>query len=162
MKRNTESKKGNGHTQFENLKLAECLDCICYEFRKTARFVINYYDTALKDADLKSNQFIILVSVAYLGSPNFKKLAEFVGIDQSTLARNLTTVEKQKLVSVRTGRNRREKLIALTKKGERKLMSSFPLWRKAQGRLVDELGPDNWKSMKKELTEVASIAKGLN
>ncbi|HET7289709.1 MAG TPA: MarR family winged helix-turn-helix transcriptional regulator [Thermodesulfobacteriota bacterium] len=162
MKRKPESKKGNGHPKFENLKLAECLDCVCYEFRKTARFVINYYDTALKDADLKSNQFIILVSVGYLESPNFKKLAEFVGIDQSTLARNLTTVEKQKLVSVRAGKNRREKLISLTKKGERKLVSSFPLWKKAQGRLVDGLGTDNWKNIQKELTDVVSITKSLN
>jgi len=162
MRRKPDSKKGNGHSKFENLKLAECLDCVCYEFRKTARFVINYYDTALKDADLKSNQFIILVSVAYLQSPNFKKLAEFVGIDQSTLARNLTTVEKQKLVSVRSGKNRREKLITLTKKGERKLVSSFPLWRKAQGRLVDGLGTENWKNIQRELTDVVSITKGLN
>jgi DNA-binding MarR family transcriptional regulator len=162
MRRRSESKKGNGHSKFENLKLAECLDCVCYEFRKTARFVINYYDTALKDADLKSNQFIILVSVAYLGLPNFKKLAEFVGIDQSTLARNLTTVEKQKLVSVRAGRNRREKLISLTKKGERKLISSFPLWRKAQGRLVDGLGAGNWKNIQRELTDVVSITKAFN
>jgi DNA-binding MarR family transcriptional regulator len=162
MRRKSESKKGNGHSKFENLKLIECLDCVCYEFRKTARFVINYYDTALKDADLKSNQFIILVSVAYLGLPNFKKLAEFVGIDQSTLARNLTTVEKQKLVSVRAGKNRREKLISLTKKGERKLVSSFPLWRKAQGRLVDGLGTENWKNIQRELTDVVSITKGIN
>ena len=162
MRRKSESKKGNGHSKFENLKLAECLDCVCYEFRKTARFVINYYDTALKDADLKSNQFIILVSVAYLESPNFKKLAEFVGIDQSTLARNLTTVEKQKLVSVRAGKNRREKLISLTKKGERKLVSSFPLWRKAQGRIVDGLGTENWKNIQRELTDVVSITKGIN
>jgi DNA-binding MarR family transcriptional regulator len=162
MRRKSESKKGNGHSKFENLKLIECLDCVCYEFRKTARFVINYYDTALKDADLKSNQFIILVSVAYLESPNFKKLAEFVGIDQSTLARNLNTVEKQKLVSVKAGKNRREKLISLTKKGERKLVSSFPLWRKAQGRIVDGLGTENWKNIQRELTDVVSITKGLN
>ncbi|HVY55095.1 MAG TPA: MarR family winged helix-turn-helix transcriptional regulator, partial [Thermodesulfobacteriota bacterium] len=123
---------------------------------------INYYDTALKDADLKSNQFIILVSVAYLGSPNFKTLAELVGIDQSTLARNLTTVEKQKLVSVRAGKNRREKLITLTKKGERKLVSSYPLWRKAQGRLVEGLGSGNWKNIQKELTDVVSVTKSLN
>jgi DNA-binding MarR family transcriptional regulator len=162
MKKRTEPRNGNGHAKFENLKLAECLDCVCYEFRKTARFVINYYDTALKDADLKSNQFIILVAVAYLKSPNFKTLAEFVGIDQSTLARNLTTVENQKLVSVRTGKNRREKLITLTKKGEQKVVKSFPLWKKAQGRIVGGLGTERWKNIQKELTDVVSVTKELS
>jgi DNA-binding MarR family transcriptional regulator len=80
------------------------------------------------------------VAVAYLKSPNFTKLADFVGIDQSTLARNLITVEKQKLVSVKTGKNQREKLITLTKKGEHKVEKSFPLWKKAQGRLVGGIG----------------------
>ena len=42
MKRKTEPKNGNGHAKFESLKLSECLDCMCYEFRQTTRFVINY------------------------------------------------------------------------------------------------------------------------
>ena len=162
MKKKTLTKNGNGHAKFESLKLAECLDCMCYEFRKTSRFVINYYDTALRDSDLKSNQFIILVSVAHLKSPNFKKLAEFVGIDQSTLARNLVTVEKQRLVSVKAGKNRREKLITLSKKGEQKILKSFPLWKKAQGRLVGELGAERWKHMQKELSDIVSLTKDLS
>lgn len=162
MKKRTDPKKGNGHAKFESLKLTECLDCVCYEVRKTARFVINYYDAALKDADLKSNQFIVLVAVAYLKSPNFTKLADFVGIDQSTLARNLITVEKQKLVSVKTGKNRREKLITLTKKGEHKVEKSFPLWKKAQGRLVGGIGTERWRDIQNELRDVVGVTKGLS
>ena len=162
MKKRTDPKKGNGHARFESLKLSECLDCVCYEVRKTARFVINYYDAALRDAELKSNQFLILVAVAYLKSPNFTKLADFVGIDQSTLARNLVTVEKQKLVSVRTGKNRREKLISLTKKGEHKIEKSFPLWKKAHGRLVGGIGAARWSEIQKELHGVVGLTKSLS
>ncbi len=162
MKKRTDPKKGNGHARFESLKLTECLDCVCYEIRKTARFVINYYDAALRDADLKSNQFLILVAVAYLKSPNFTKLADFVGIDQSTLARNLVTVEKQKLVSVKPGKNRREKLITLTKKGEQKIEKSFPLWKKAHGRLVGGIGAARWSEIQKELHGVVGLTKSLS
>ncbi len=162
MKKRTDPKKGNGHAKFESLKLTDCLDCVCYEVRKTARHVINYYDAALRDADLKSNQFLILVAVAYLKSPNFTKLADFVGIDQSTLARNLVTVEKQKLVSVKTGKNRREKLITLTKKGEQKIEKSFPLWKKAQGRLVGGIGAERWREIQNELHGVVDVTKSLS
>jgi DNA-binding MarR family transcriptional regulator len=162
MKKRTDPKKGNGHARFESLKLTECLDCVCYEIRKTARFVINYYDAALRDADLKSNQFLILVAVAYLKSPNFTKLADFVGIDQSTLARNLVTVEKQKLVSVKPGKNRREKLISLTKKGEQKIEKSFPLWKKAHGRLVGGIGAARWSEIQNELHGVVGLTKSLS
>jgi DNA-binding MarR family transcriptional regulator len=158
MKKRTDPKKERTR-QIRELKLTECLDCVCYEVRKTARFVINYYDAALKDADLKSNQFIVLVAVAYLNSPNFTKLADFVGIDQSTLARNLITVEKQKLVSVKTGKNRREKLITLTKKGEHKVEKSFPLWKKAQGRLVGGIGAERWREIQNELRDVVGVTK---
>lgn len=159
MKSKPNAKEKNGHQEFANLSLEECLDCVCYEFRKTARTVINFYDDALRPSDLKSNQFLILVAVAYMKSTNFKNLAEFLGIDQSTLARNLVTVEKQKLVSVKHGINRREKIISLSKKGEQKLVSTFPLWQKAQKNLVGKLGAERWKKMKVELSEMASAAK---
>ncbi len=148
--------------KFEDLDLAECLDCVCYVFRKTARFVINYYDAALKDADLKSNQFIILAAVAYMGKTNFKNLAEFVGIDQSTLARNLVTVEKQGFVTVSPGSNKREKLISLSRIGKNKLACAFPHWQKAQRELMLHLGRDQWKAMKGEMSRLVSIAKELN
>lgn len=162
MKKKSEAANKPKRTEYEDLDLTECLDCVCYEFRKTARFVINYYDAALKDADLKSNQFIILAAIAYMGKTNFKNLAEFVGIDQSTLARNLVTVEKQGFVTVNTGVNRREKLISLSRKGKNKLASAFPYWQKAQREIMHHLGNDRWSNMKSDFTRVVSIAKELN
>jgi DNA-binding MarR family transcriptional regulator len=159
MKKKSPAKNGHGSSKLSKLKLSECLECMCFELRKTSRYVINFYDTALKDSDLKSNQFSILASVAYLESPNFKTLAEFVGIDQSTLARNIVTVEKQKLVNVKGGKNRREKLITLSKKGEKKLADSFPLWKKAQSGLVRKYGPERWKNTQKDLNSVAALTK---
>lgn len=159
MKRTTKAGGKNGNTDFSDLSLDECLDCMCYEFRKTARVVINFYDEALKNADLKSNQFLILVAVAYMKSTNFKTLAEFLGIDQSTLARNLVTVEKQNFVTVKPGKNRREKIITLSRKGKQKLVSAFPLWQKAQADLVEGIGADKWQKMKAEMAEVVATAR---
>ena len=153
------SGKKNGQTDFTEIALNECLDCLCHEFRKTARVVINFYDDALKNADLKSNQFLILVAVAFMKSTNFKTLAEFLGIDQSTLARNLVTIEKQGFVTVKPGKNRREKIITLSRKGKRKLASAFPLWQKAQKTLLDKFGIDRWHKLKAEMDEVAAAAR---
>lgn len=154
----SKTRKVNSNPDFADLALDECLDCLCYEFRKTARVVINYYDDALKSADLKSNQFLILVAVAFMKSTNFKTLAEFLGIDQSTLARNLVTVEKQSFVTVKPGKNRREKIITLSRKGKLKLASAFPLWQKAQKDVLDKLGVDRWHKLKAEMSEVAAVA----
>lgn len=155
----TITKTGIRNADFTDLALDECLDCMCYEFRKTARVVINFYDDALKSVDIKSNQFIILVSVAYMKSTNFKTLAEFIGIDQSTLARNLVTVEKQNFVTVKPGKNKREKIITLSRKGKQKLVSAFPLWQKAQASMVEGIGADKWRKMKAEMAEVAAAVR---
>ena len=159
MKTTTKTRGRNGHVDFADLALDECLDCMCYEFRKTARVVINFYDDALKSADIKSNQFLILVAVATMQSTNFKTLAEFLGIDQSTLARNLVTVEKQNFVTVKPGKNKREKIITLSRKGKQKLASTFPLWQKAQETLVEGIGADRWQKMKAEMAEVVAAAR---
>ncbi len=159
MKMTSKTKKAEPIPDFASLPLDECMDCLCYQFRKTSRIVINFYDDALKSADLKSNQFLILVAVAFMKSTNFKTLAEFLGIDQSTLARNLVTVEKQSFVTVKPGKNRREKIITLSRKGKRKLASAFPLWQKAQKSLLEKVGIERWHELKAEMDEVAAAAR---
>ena len=160
MKMTSKTRKTGGSPDFSSLPLDDCLDCICHELRKTARVVIHFYDDALKDTDLKSNQFLILVAVAFMKSTNFKTLAEFLGIDQSTLARNLVTVEKQGFVMVKPGKNRREKIITLSRKGKKKLASAFPLWQNAQKTLLDKIGEDKWHKLKAGMAEVAAAARG--
>ncbi|MEQ9618928.1 MAG: MarR family winged helix-turn-helix transcriptional regulator [Deltaproteobacteria bacterium] len=157
-RKNDTGEKGPG-TRFEDINLEECLDCVCYEVSKTSRYVINYYDAALRDIDLRSNQFIILAAVANMKSTNFKNLAGFVGIDPSTLARNLTTLEKQSFVRVKSGENRREKVISLTRKGKNKFEKAYPLWKKAQAGIIKELGKKRWRTIRGDLSDIVSITR---
>ena len=159
MRKKTTNGEKKINARYEDLNVDECLDCVCHEIHKTSRFVINYYDAALRDIDLRSNQFIILAAVANMKSTNFKNLAEFIGIDPSTLAQNLTTLEKQNFVRVNTGKSRREKLISLTRKGKNKFERAFPLWKKAQTHIMEELGKDRWKAIKVDLSNVIDITR---
>ena len=152
----TPSQSKNG-----DINLVECLDCLCYEFSKTARFVVSYYNAGLHDVDLKSNQFIILAAVGYMKETNFKNLADFIGIDQSTLVRNIVTVERQSFVKIRPGKNKREKIISLTRKGKNKLHKAFPHWKKAQTDILDLLGRKRWKNIRDELSDVVSATREL-
>ena len=155
--RKTRSQSNNG-----DIDLTECLDCLCYEFSKTARLVNSYYDAGLQAVDLKSNQFIILAAVGYMKETNFKNLAEFIGIDQSTLVRNIVTGERQSFVKIRPGKNKREKLISLRRKGKNKLHKAFPRWKKAQTDILDVLGRERWKNIRDELSDVVSATRELS
>jgi len=161
MSKTIKARKAPSQSNNGDIDLTECLDCLCYEFRKTARFVINYYDAALQHVDLKSNQFIILAAVGYMKSTNFKNLAEFIGIDQSTLARNLVTMDRQNFVKIRPGKNKREKLISLSRKGKNKLHKAFPHWKKAQTDILDVLGRKRWKNIRGKLSDIVSATREL-
>jgi DNA-binding MarR family transcriptional regulator len=83
-------------------------------------------------------------------------LAERMGLDQSTLSRNLRVLESDQLVEIATvERDLRRRAVWLTEKGVRKLEAALPLWRAAQdalARLVDAA----------TIREIALATRGLD
>jgi DNA-binding MarR family transcriptional regulator len=118
-------------------------DCGCFNLRRAARRVTQLYDHALAPSGLKATQFALL---AVLGGDNvgegiaMTRLAEKLGMDRTTLTRNLAVVERNGLVTVRTGDDPRSRLVALTKAGRRALELAAPLWATAQAELVGHIG----------------------
>lgn len=70
------------------------------------------------------------------------QLAEIVGLDRSTLGRNLRVLEKQSLVEIESGKDARVRCVTLTQIGRKKLQEAMPLWRQAQREFSEILGPD--------------------
>ncbi len=71
-----------------------------------------------------------------------QELAEILGMDRTTLTRNLKGLEEAGIVSVAVGTDRRSRLVSLTPKGERALDDTMPAWRQAQQRAVETLGEE--------------------
>jgi DNA-binding MarR family transcriptional regulator len=60
-------------------------------------------------------------------------LAERTGLEQSTLSRNLRTLETAGLIEITAVENDlRRRAVWLTETGARRLETAIPLWRKAQ------------------------------
>jgi DNA-binding MarR family transcriptional regulator len=78
------------------------------------------------------------------------QLAKKLGTDRTTLTRNLVVVERDGLVTVRTGDDPRSRLVALTKAGRVALDHAAPLWGEAQAELARYIGADQKKFL--ELT----------
>jgi len=118
-------------------------DCGCFNLRRAARRVTQLYDHALAPSGLKATQFALL---AVLGGDNvgegiaMTRLAEKLGMDRTTLTRNLGVVERDGLVAIRTGDDPRSRLVVLTKSGCDALELAAPLWAKAQAELVRHIG----------------------
>ncbi|MBA0083932.1 MAG: winged helix DNA-binding protein, partial [Acidobacteria bacterium Pan2503] len=75
-------------------------------------------------------------------------------MDSTTLTRTLRLLLKQGWVSVRRGKDRRERLFSLTETGKRRLAKAQPYWQSAEQRLRRKLGDAGWKSMKDTVSRV--------
>lgn len=75
-------------------------------------------------------------------SVSITELADAVGLDRSTLGRNLRVLQKQSLVEFETGKDARARRVSLTEMGQEKLRQAVPLWQQAQRDFSKIIGPD--------------------
>ena len=85
-------------------------------------------------------------------------LADSVGVERPTLARNLERLEKLGLIVARPGEGRRL-VHELTAEGEARLAAAIPLWRQAQEALVKALPPDHAGTIFGELALLRAAAR---
>lgn len=140
-------------------ELADCPNCACFNLRKAARAVTHLYDEILRPTGIRATQFSLLVAAKALGPVIVTRLAEMGVIDRTTLSRNLKPLEKQGLIKVVSGEDQRTRLITLTDSGQEALAIALPLWKKAQARVVKELGRKRWNSMLTDISEMVSLTQ---
>jgi DNA-binding MarR family transcriptional regulator len=90
------------------------------------------------------------------GSVSITALAEFLGMDRSTLSRNLGPLEEIGLVKIGVEGWRNSRTLAITKKGESELAKALPLWKGAQNALREKLGDQGWEVIDRSLELLAS------
>lgn len=132
--------------------------CACFNTRRAARAVTQLYDHALAPSGLRATQFTLLVALARAGAVPFTRLAEVLGMDRTTLTRNIAPLERDGLLAMRPGPDRRVKLLALTERGRRTLGEAVPLWEGAQHRIVQGLGAGRWDALRRDMQRVAMLA----
>jgi DNA-binding phage protein len=64
--------------------------CACSEVRRLARKLSSLYDTLLSPEDLTITQYSLLADIERTGQLSHAVLAEKVGMDRTTLTRNLS------------------------------------------------------------------------
>jgi len=132
--------------------------CACFNFRKASRAISKLYDDTLQPIGLRSTQFVTLLAI-FLNEPiPLSTLAREMVADRSTLTRNLNVLERDGVIRSKPGRGR-ARLFSLTDKGRRVLAEGIPLWEKAQGRFVEQLGGRQWSGMLTGLEAAIRAAK---
>lgn len=130
--------------------------CACLKARKAARAVTRAYDKALRPSGLRVTQFSILGAAGVSGGAPLGKLANMLGMERTTLTRNLQLIEREGLITV-VNVDGRTRNVVLTATGNRRLAQALPLWEDAQNELRRKLGARDWAAIQGALTTLAGI-----
>lgn len=88
-----------------------------------------------------------------------QEVAYVLAMDRTTLTRNLNPLLRAGLVKVKVGSDRRSRPLTLTPKGKSTLEKALPYWQKAQSRIVNEIGTEQWDLMMRGLHQISMIVE---
>lgn len=131
--------------------------CTCFNVRRAARAVTQYYDDIMAPSGVKSTQFTMLGAVAMMGPASVTRLAEHLALDRTTLTRNLKVLADQGLIKIAAGEDRRERVASLTEEGAEAIERATPVWREAQERLTAELGDARWRNLIEDMNDLGAL-----
>ncbi len=133
--------------------------CVCFNLRRATRAVTQLYDEATRPAGVRVTQFTLLSAIGSLEPVTVGRLAHAVGMDRTTLTRNLQPLSKRKLVELGPGADQRERHISLAEKGEQTLARALPRWERAQAEMSRRLGADRLQQLVEMLRETATAVR---
>jgi DNA-binding MarR family transcriptional regulator len=133
--------------------------CLCDALRQTARAVSRLYDREMRRHGLRTGQYALLAHVHLVGQIRQRDLGARISTDETTLTRNLSPLIEAGWVGVQSGKDRREKILSLTRAGQAKLRQARPAWERAQNRLRSQLPERAWNQLLVTLPALARIAE---
>ena len=123
-----------------------------------SRAVTRLYDDMLRPVGLRATQLVLLVAIGSGEAVSITALAKFIGMDRSTLTRNLAPLERDGLVRVGNEGWRRSRTIEITKKGSARSREALSFWEKAQNTLRKKLGARKWAVVRTDLDDLIRAA----
>ena len=132
--------------------------CTCFRLRRASRRVTQVYDHELAGVGLSLNQYSILRRTEreprVLGG-----LAEELGMDRTTLTRNLSPLMDAGLLETGRGKDARQRVIALTDEGRVRLAAAKPRWQRAQSVIDTMLGESDIRRLHSELDRLDDLLR---
>lgn len=135
--------------------------CVCAQLRRTARKVSALYDHSLAAAGLTVTQHSLLSNIERAGEISRSALAAHLGMDRTTLTRDLKPLENAGFVVAATSEDRRERLLRLSPKGRRKLTKSYECWEKTQGEFTSIIGGSALESLRSSLASLEHAVEAM-
>ena len=116
----------------EQVDFVATRQCVCTAARRRSRDLTRAFEKAMRGSGVRGTQFTLLATLVQTGPLPTTRLAEFHGLERTTLTRNLGRLVRDGFVQIQEGEDRRVREVAITPAGEEAARRAFPFWKKAQ------------------------------
>jgi DNA-binding MarR family transcriptional regulator len=147
------------HIMKQQFDLSSVENCACSHVRRVARALTQFFDAEVRRHGIRPTQTPILGALQARDGWSMAELSERLGMERTTLVRNLRPLQRDGLVRASGGGRGGFVKVAITKKGSAALAKALPAWRSAQDRVVAILGEERWSSVMRDLEDVATKLK---
>jgi DNA-binding MarR family transcriptional regulator len=133
------------------------LECACANVRRAARLVTQLYSHEM-GTGIEPSQFSLLMALTRKPGCSQAWLGSFLGLDKTSLSRNLQLMKKNGWILNTKSDDRRERGYRLSAAGKRVLDETQPAWSRAQTRLRESMSAEEWDLMQRAFGIVARAA----
>jgi DNA-binding MarR family transcriptional regulator len=137
----------------------KALECNNRALREAGRNLSQIYDQFLAPTGLRSTQFSLLARLKRLGPISINALAAEMGLDRTTLGRNILPLQRDGLIAIEAdAADKRSKQLQLTELGVERLAQARRQWARAQTAFETAFGAERAASLRELLREVAQLS----
>jgi DNA-binding MarR family transcriptional regulator len=143
----------------DDIKNLHPRDNLCYaiNLKRAANSITKFYDKMLEQTAVTVSQFSLLNDIKLIEPCSKSGLAVYAKLDPSTITRNIKLLKKDGYINDDSAPGSRESQISLSVLGHEKVSAGLALWKKAQRRIQEEIGPEALNQLKKTLEIIENI-----
>ncbi len=127
--------------------LMECTQCLCLASRKAARAITAEYDRRLRPFGIRATQFTVLVMLTLMGPTPLRELAKLLGMERTTLIRNLDLLDERGLTE--SGVQDGQRIVSVTDAGKAVIEQAYPSWRASQTEVAARVGEEGAEALRR-------------
>lgn len=143
------------HFMPETLDLSAMENCLCFNLRMVTRIMTKFFDAEMRRHGIRPTQGTLLLALSSKPAWAMAELSDLLGMDRTTLVRNLRPLLRDELVGTAGGGRGSRVEVSITAKGRKKIAECLPAWRSAQSAAVDALGEKRWSGILADLRTAA-------
>src|SRR3954462_15741720 len=103
------------------LDMSAAENCVCFNLRWVTRAVTQFYDAEMRRHGIRPTQGTILASLMARDSWTMAELSDWLGMERTTLVRNLRPLQRDGWVQTSGGGRGKLVKLAITSKGRKQI-----------------------------------------